>query len=1030
MKFYSIAGRFAAVRRWMFAGAIVFACSTGSFAVDEPTPGEVLKSALKALGDKDYDNAINLMYTYLSAVDASHTPGVVAIAQDTRYRLASLLIKEKRLEEAAQVLQDYVDSPLAEHPRQAMKMLTTCYFDTEAFRECVTAVTNALYYNENPVVLSSKVVMRKGDDESDEDYSKIEMEPEPEFTQDELNTLHMTLAEAYFKIEMWEECINPYSYVIQHTPDDQRKGYAIMQIINALIEIPAFDRIMDWVPQLYRTDARYDIRVNLALMNAAAALYDEEEYDAALPLYRMIVPKDELVAYQEQKLRDLRVAFGLTPQSGGSLTADEMFLFGGDASMEAAPEEELPKEVQELERLIDALKNLPPYELNIKYRMADLYKVVDRYWEAARFFDLVYNIDPVTEVGQRCIHDLVEMLLDNLDRLKEAEERAHSHMAKFKAGVTPRQLAYMLTAYYQQHDMVPTIKTLKPYVDGFERTNDATIAKYDAELYFMQAVADLVMQQYEIAEKSFKFVLDEFPQSHQEANATYWYAMTQLFLQKYDDALPNFERYIEKFPKETYVDECYFQGGVCMFGQEKYKEAQDRFTYVIDTFSTNSSVYPEACSMRGDIYGSEGMLDEALADYGRAFTAAVKPAQATYATFQSAEIFEAEDRYDEIITVVQRYLDAWGENGADIAKALFWIGKTKIQQKLYDEAVATYVDAIVKYGGDLRQDGVDLMITELVKISQIYLDDEQRKTLRDELETALAEAENETLKLRLRVTVAKLNGTESELGQTLLTELETFDNASPPVLAAICNASFEIEDYSRSEEMLRIFINKFEDSEFMRAAYKLRAFGQYTEKDYVGTLATINDAQALYGTEYNVAWAQLLKAQVLLDEGNIDEAREANLSILTVPSWRGVPVAQATFQLGHVEETAGNLEKAFAFYQRTYFQYKGHAGGYWAAEGYLASARILDKLGRKNDVRNTYRAMLFDRYVNTLPQADKAREILGPSEVAEIENYLATGGSSNITISVEAELKIDSQPSENGGGTTEPQVEAAGEGGE
>ena len=78
--------------------------------------------------------------------------------------------------------------------------------------------------------------------------------------------------------------------------------------------------------------------------------------------------------------------------------------------------------------------------------------------------------------------------------------------------------------------------------------------------------------------------------------------------------------------------------------------------------------------------------------------------------------------------------------------------------------------------------------------------------------------------------------------------------------------------------------------------------------------------------------------------------------------------------------STANLLKAFGFYQRTYFQYKGHAGGKWAADAYLASARCLDILGLENDKRNTFRAMLFDPFVNKLEQANVAREILGQTE--------------------------------------------------
>ena len=47
---------------------------------------------------------------------------------------------------------------------------------------------------------------------------------------------------------------------------------------------------------------------------------------------------------------------------------------------------------------------------------------------------------------------------------------------------------------------------------------------------------------------------------------------------------------------------------------------------------------------------------------------------------------------------------------------------------------------------------------------------------------------------------------------------------------------------------------------------------------------------------------------------------------------------------------------------------------------------------------------MFDKYVNTLPQADVARKALGAAEVAEIEAKIATGVQTNITIEVEVEV--------------------------
>ncbi|VGO22657.1 tetratricopeptide repeat protein [Pontiella sulfatireligans] len=995
-------------------------CGHGFAANEGPTPAEILKEAMMHMGKEEYDDASALMYMYLSEVEESKAPRVIAIAQDIRFKLASILLKTERMDEAAPVLQEYIEYPLGKFQRLSRKMLATCLYEIEDYEGAVTACTNALYYNENPI-LEAKKFVAKDDDDDEEESSRFKQkeEEEPEYTQQELNELYLTLAESYYDLEQWTECIPPFEYVIAQAPNEQRKGYAIMQVINALIEIPDFARITAWIPQLYRTSARYDIRVNLALMNAAAALYEAGEYDSALPLYRMIMPRDELVTYQESRIRDIRISVGLPPEPGAEMTEDEKMLFGVVDDPAAPSQEEVkPKALVDQENLIYALKELPPYELDVQYRMADLYKTVDRYWESLRFFDVVFEADPKSEIGERCIFEMVETLIDEVNEPAEAERRGFDYMAKYPEGMTPRQIAYTLNGYYQKTNDMKAVKALKPYLDGLVRTNDETIVKYDTELYFMQGVADLVLQDYEGSEKSFRYVLDEFPGSHQEANSLYWYGMSKLFLQKYESAFPDFEKYIKKHATETYVDECSFQGGICLFGMERYDEAMERFSYVISTYP-DSSVYPEACSMRGDIYGSRGELDAAVDDYTRAVAAAKKVNQATYATFQMAEVYEAEDKYDDIIRTVESYLDVWDEE-ADIAKALFWIGKTKIQQKKIDEAVKTYVDAIVKYGSDVRQDGVDLMIAELVKVSAIYLDTEQQNKLKADLQAGIDENDDLTLQLRLRVLQSKLDMTETELGKQLIQELSDLENASPPVLACICDASFEMEDYSRAEELLLIFITKFEDSDYMRAAFKLRAYGQYAEKDYEGALHTIEEAQEHYGTEYDVAWAQLMKAQVLLDQGKVDEAREANMNLLSVPSWRGAPVAQATFQLGQVEEKAGDYLKAFGFYQRAYFQYKGHAGGYWAAEGYLASARCLKKLGLSNDARNTYRAMLFDPYVSDLPQSEEAREVLGAGEVAEIAAYIESGGTSNITINVEVEKTAEgAEPVESSKPSTE-----------
>jgi tetratricopeptide (TPR) repeat protein len=1106
----------------------------------ELTAPEMLAKARELLRSDQIDEAIDYMFQYLDAVEGSQLRRVLIVAQDTRYKLATLLISLERMGDAIPVLEGYVTKQPAQHIRKARRLLVACYFEESQWTNCITAVTNALHYNEHPVEYK---LQRKSAMERDvDDTFGEEEEPDLPYSLEELVMLQFTKAECYYNLGAdatdpdvsetnFEACLEPFTYVVDNTDNEQRKGYSLMQMINALNELNNYERLLDWVPALYKTDARYDIRVNIALLRVAASLFEAGEYDSALPLYRMILPREELIEYQEKRKRRMRVEAGLPEEFGEPLTPDEALLFGEadparDAQMDDATaaatlsggvtvvrdeekEEDLeqPKEVRELMGLLETLKAMEPYENYVNFQMAQLYKAVERFWEAVEFYDLVYQTPDSKDLGERSAYEAVSVLVSKLDNLEEGERRAFEFIEKNHFGIYPRLAAYVLTSHYQRNKLWDEIKLLRPYLEKIEPSDDVMLTKYDTELYFMQGVAELMLQEYSNAVARFEFVMENYPDTAQEANSLFWCGFSFLCLDQHDNSYECFERYTRDFadldPETSMLDEAYYQGGISLFGLDRLDEAKDRFSYVIDTFGTNSTVYPDSRNMRGDILGSLGgtNLDLAVEDYKSAFANATKASQATYATFKMCDIFKADEQFyglDYIIEAVNLYLAEWGDaQGADIAKALFYLGRTEIQRGRYLSAAESYMQAVIDYGGDLRQDGVDMMIPELVKICTVFLDEQQRSDMINRLRIAMESTDSEVLRLRLRVALAKFDKNEVELGKQLITELDSLEHASPPVLAAICEASFALNDYSRAEEMLRIFKYKFEDSDYMRSAYKLRATGQFINNDLDGALETVIATQEEYGTDRTVSWAQLMKAQILLmqakmfigdeltqeqleeasktelqivqakldavrnqltiaredgdqqeesrllkDQQKLDEkisslrkaaqgnlgkqeirdmlaaykrteAREENLNVMGVPEWRGEPFAQATFQLGEVEEAAGNLLNAHGYYQRAYFQYKGLAD--WCPKGYLAAADVLrqlsedmsqdaDKQAEYAEARmSTLRAMLLDKYANETPYADEAREILGPAIVEEMEAIIASGVETNIEVIVESE---------------------------
>jgi TolA-binding protein len=63
-----------------------------------------------------------------------------------------------------------------------------------------------------------------------------------------------------------------------------------------------------------------------------------------------------------------------------------------------------------------------------------------------------------------------------------------------------------------------------------------------------------------------------------------------------------------------------------------------------------------------------------------------------------------------------------------------------------------------------------------------------------------------------------------------------------------------------------------------------------------------------------------MKGDILLLKGRYDEARQAFKNVFNVRGWRGEFYAEATYKLGQIEESAGDVRKAFGWYQRTYIQ--------------------------------------------------------------------------------------------------------------
>lgn len=439
-------------------------CAQAQDQIESMKASELLSEADLLLKTEKYEESIPYLTAYLDKFGENTDFRIVLMAQDVRFKLGKIMVKLERHTDAADHLKAYVERRPAPKWHEAMKLLSVSLLESSQYESCIDFTLQALAgpTNEiNPVVETSAVDEKESDkpeykldefgeiiDESQEDTAE-ELDPSG-YTRAEMVLLNTTLGEAYEASGKLEESIEPFLYVAEYETVATRRGYAIMKAIEAMVQLQKFDDLERLIPPLYQTDARYDIRVNLAIMSAASSLFDAKRYDEALPMYRMILPREKLIEFQSKRVKKLQFDAGLITLA--DLTKEEAVELGIDYTLmgkktkvvteefwhERGDDVEKPQELIDLEALINTLVGLPPDEQDVMFRNAFLYDAVDRPWEAVELFNGLWEEAPESDIGQRSFYEANRVAFEKLDGGEETVKRCYDYLDKYKEGLTPR----------------------------------------------------------------------------------------------------------------------------------------------------------------------------------------------------------------------------------------------------------------------------------------------------------------------------------------------------------------------------------------------------------------------------------------------------------------------------------------------------------------------------------------------------------------------------------------------------------------
>lgn len=894
---------------------------------------DVLASAELAMQRGEYKDAIPALQEAISRTASLTDKQGQQTAQTCRYELARVYYQTGDYAAGMPLLDEYLNNEPRPMEKTAIRMLAQGFFDSQDWDKIVELAARLLAYK---------------------DLNK----------EDRFN-VNLLVGQAYFHKEEWAKCIEPLVYAEDNTDDDRVQGVCQIMVARAYLEAEQWSRLYDWVLRVYRTDRKYDITLNLALMKAGKSRYEDADYLNALYLYRMVLPREQMLDFAGKRIDALQqeITIGLSP----------------------VELKERQSQIEQIQSSMKILKELPPYEDEVMFRIGQIYADVKRYWEGYVLFDKLYRVDRDSQIGEASLLQSVIVLYE-VEEYDRAEARILEYLDEKPDGVYARTLLSMMMRDHLIRGNYDKVIALRKYVEGLPLSEDEVDQLAQADLHYMLAFGYLQDVEYKDAEEQFGIILDQYGQSAQLPATLYYRGMSRMLQADYANALSDFIAYQDRYETGDFYSDALFRQGVCQFGLEQISESEQSFTQFIETYPSNSML-SEAYSLRGDIEASKVAssadpftLDRAQADYLKAIDTATSPLQASYPAFQGAKVYKLEYKWPEIIKLMNHYMNQW-EDEANIAEAVYWIGQAQIELgQLQEEAIPAYIKAIMRFGNDPNRLGVDKIINELVNISKQYLTPEEQEGLAYQLKLKLTSVDERqpVLRLRLQLLQALLEGENvaTALAVKLLKTVDDLSITSPSALALMCDAAIDRGDVGQMKRLSDYFIAHFEDSEQLWHAYHAKTAALMAEKQNGAVLAAVDEAQGLFGVEPYMGWAQLMKADTLYGLGQFEEAEEAYYMIVGVSQWRGPIFAEATYGMGKSRLGRGDLEGAHTFFQRTYLLFKAYDNGNWAAKGYLAAADTLIKLDRNQDAINTLNDMLANEYTENNPLADQAREQL------------------------------------------------------
>lgn len=771
---------------------------------------------------------------------------------------------------------------------------------------------------------------------------------------------------------------------------------AAVEVVGVLAQAEKLDELVSYLDRLIRSAGVRDAiawYTNQVLVTADQ-LFNDKKFDAALILYRSVLPRTQILDIQRLALdaqrKELKLIEPIAAAEEKKPLGQRTNIAERLANQKAA--------IETTEKALAEVEEMKDLDSAVLMRRGRSFYYLDRYEEALLGFRTIrLKHTQSKDIKGAAFAEIA--VLQKLNRLDDIMALSADYIRKYPDDDKVPQIRELIG------QMLVTSGDWKKAGDWYRDLEKDYPKSENLENYLLvQGISLMNDGQFLDAAKKFAELVQKFPGGPQTEAAEYRIVMCYFLTNDSKNTVTAAKAYLEKHPDGQFAGDILYRLAFIDFA-DKSENRADQILQNLGGYVEKHKEDPALGMMYnliGDVWAQKKkdtdtvkVQDMALEYYTKALFAPEQSEEITrYALESASSILRAKKDWAGLSKLNGDFLKE-RPNGPLAMVCVSEIAKAKLREGKPEEAAALLGEALKPRIGDPSSEQaelvIDTLLSTLVPRKVRDLKDEDRKAVADKVADVLKEIvgdrENQTTNARIFYARAKAMDMmkDREKADLFIKGIATATEpeALSPMLLAVCGeVLMKLGDLDKAEAMFTRLSEKFKESFFSDAGPVGLGRIALARKQYEQALKIFDAALENKGNS-RVNEALFGRMQALSALNKLDEAEKLGLELVGVKGDKGA-VANAYLELANVSRKRAAaavgqakqdaLNTANGRYLRVRSSYKAYTDQY--AQACWGAYEVLGEMNLASEAMDVIRAMAADPRLEKHPLGEKARQMI------------------------------------------------------